>query len=242
MPRADGRANACRWIALAAVAICSVSPATAASIATHRPDPVILPTNAFVHFESARTTVSRIETKDPAPSPSDPTNLGGREPAAAALEFVSVNRKLFRLVNPPAELKVIDVKRDELGFHHVRFTQQFHELEIANTDLLFHYNREGVLYLVTANYIPTPTETELQPKLDRPAAIRAAAADVSTEPADWAATLKIWPTPSGIGILAYEVAASVAPDKAWRVFVDAHTGRILDRISTIYTASPTTPR
>ena len=201
-----------------------------------------LPPNFLVQLDPARQTVSRIEAKSRTLSHSDPTNLGTREPAAAALEFVSEHRQLFRLVDPPAELKTVKVQRDELGFHHVRFTQQFRELEVVHTDLLFHYNREGVLYLVTANYIPTPTETDLQPKLDRAAAIRAAAADVSAAPGDWPATLKIWAARSGAGILAYEVAASVAADKAWRVFVDANTGSILERISTVYTASTPAPR
>jgi Zn-dependent metalloprotease len=121
------------------------------------------------------------------------------------------------------------VKRDELGFHHVRLAQVFRGIEVADGEMLFHFNRDAALYLVTAHYFPTPELPERKPKLNAAAAIRATAAALSAKPGAWPVALKIWLGPRATAKLAYEVTAL---DRGWRIFVDASTGKILDRVPT----------
>lgn len=184
--------------------------------------------------------MTRIEGTNILRSLPDLARRAENDPGGAAIAFVSAYRAVFRLVDPARELKVSAVKLDELGFRHVRMEQVFHGLEVIHSELLFHFNRENALYLATGSYIPTPVLSETRPKLDHTAAVRAAAAELSTEAGNWPAVLKVWPSPDGAGLLAYEVAAPIGLSQAWRVFVDARSGKILDRISTIYTTSTTT--
>ena len=197
-----------------------------------------LPASARVRFDEQRKTISAIEGEDLLASRPQRSE---RDPAAQAIEFISAHREVFRLKNPAEELKVSAVNRDELGFHHVRLAQVFGGLDVAHCQLIVHFRANGALYLINGSYIPTPAALDLRPKLSAAAAVRAIAAELTAEPADWPAALKIWPARNGAGLLAYEVAASIAPDRAWRVFVDAHSGKILDRISAVYTADPKSP-
>lgn len=209
---------------------------TACTLAVARPM-TNLPADVAVEFNQTRNTVARIEGGDLLRALPEQARHPADDPARTSVAFVSAFRDVFRLAHAADELKTISVQRDDLGFQHVRLQQMFRGLEVVNCGLLFHFNRAGALYLVTGDYIPTPAVRDIQPKLGREAAIRAAAAALKTEGADWPATLKIWPAHDGTGILAYEIAASVAPDRAWRVFVDAQTGKILNRVSTVYTGS-----
>lgn len=201
-----------------------------------------LPADARVRFDEKRRTIRTVEGKDLLASLPKIAAMSRRDPAAASIAFVAQHREVFRLTKPGEELKLDSVQRDDLRFRHVRFAQVFRGLEVANCEMRFHFNRDGALYRITGSYIPTPDLADVQPKLDRAAAVRAAASAVGGDrSANWPATLKIWPAQNGAAVLAYEVAATVAADRAWRVFVDADSGKILDRISTIHTAAPTDP-
>ena len=211
------------------------------SAASHFASAANLPPDAKVRFDEKRRTVRSIEGKDLLASLPAVAPMAKRDPAAASVAFVAQHREAFRLTNPARELKLDSVQRDELGFQHVRFTQVFRGLEVASCEFRFHFNRDGALYMISATHIPTPQLANVRPRLDKPAAIRAVADAVAAQPGDWPATLKICAAPAGEGILAYEVAAAVGPAQAWRVFVDARTGKILQRISMIHTGRSTSP-
>ena len=193
-----------------------------------------LPGDCAVRFDEVRRTVTRVEGKNLLTGLQEAAIIGPRGHGAVAIAFVSAYRELFRLADPGHELRVAEEKLDELGSHHVRLAQHYADLEVAGGEMLLHFDRDAALYLVTANYIPTPALTDLQPKIEAAAAVRAAAALLSMTPSNWPAALKIWPSPAGAGILAYEVVAPLA-----RIFVDARSGKILERIPTIYTSKPT---
>ena len=192
---------------------------------------------ASVQLDPTRKTISRIEGKNLLQSLPSLAARVQRDPAAVAIEFVQAHRELFRLRQPARELKLKAVQADELGFRHVRLTQTFRGLEVIQSELIFHFNRENALYLINGSYLATPANVQTRPSLSAAAAARAVAVELKAKTANSPAVLKIWPSPGGFGVLAYEVAASVGPDQAWQVFVDAHTGKILDRISTIHTTS-----
>ena len=196
-----------------------------------------LPANAAVEFNRARNTVARIEGGNLLEALPEHAGRARTDPAATSIAFVSAFRDVFRLSNAADELKTKAVQKDDLGFQHVRLQQVFRGLEVVHCGMIFHFNKEGALYLITGDYIATPTLQNVQPQLDSAAAVRAAASALGVERRDWPAELKIWASPDGRGMLAYEVAAAVAADQAWRVFVHADSGKILDRISTIYTTS-----
>lgn len=198
-----------------------------------------LPPDVNFRLEGAGGTVTRIEGSDILSAVPETAKRSEKDPVGAAIDFVSAYRSFFRLAEPSEELRVLAVKSDDLGFRHVKLSQVFRGLEVVPGEILFHFNRNGALYLVTGSYIPTPLISELKPVLGQAAAIDRAAAALSTHASNWPAVLKIWSSPAGHGFLAYEVSATVAADQAWRVFVDARSGKILDRVSTIYTSSAT---
>lgn len=200
------------------------------------PPPSGFPSDAVVRYDPTRKTILRSEAKDILQSVPAAQALARTDPAAAVLLFVAANRQAFRVSNPAVELRVRSIEPDELGFRHVRMAQFFHGLEVVQCELLFHFNRERALYLITGSYIATPRLETLQPKLSPALAARAAAKELKVPPADWPAKLKIWPGPGGAGLLAFEVQASIAIDQAWRIFIDANSGKILDRSSTVYTS------
>ena len=197
-----------------------------------------LPLDAKVRLDPARNIVRSVEGTNLLQSSPEIAALSSRDPAAAAVAFVGKYQEAFRLRSPETELKSTGVERDQLGFCHVRLAQMFRSLEVAQCEMRFHFNREGALYLISATHIPTPQLGSVQPSLDQPAAIRAAATALAAPAGDWPATLKIWASPDGQAFLAYEVAAAVGPASAWRVFVDAQSGKILQRISMIHSAPP----
>lgn len=199
------------------------------------------PADVTVRLDEKRQTVRRIEGKDLLKALPGLATRSSSDPAGASVAFVAAHRDAFRLRNAASELKLDSVQRDELGFQHVRFRQVFRGLEVAGCEMRFHYDANGALYLVSASHIPTPSRRDVRPQLDKAAAIRAVASSLQARPADWPASLKIWPSPTGEGILAYEVAAALGPARAWRVFVDARSGRILQRISMIQTIPSTQP-
>ena len=200
-----------------------------------------LPPDVAVRFDSARKTISRIEGASILRTLPDLAKRSEDDPGGAAIAFVSTYRAIFRLTEPDKELRVSATNSDELGFRHVKLSQVFRGLEVVPGEMLFHFNRDGALYLVSASYIPTPAISDIQPMLDKAGAVRAVAAAFAAKAGNWPAVLKIWSSPNGAALLAYEVAASVALDKSWRVFVDARSGKILDRISTIHSSSSLTP-
>jgi Zn-dependent metalloprotease len=216
-------------IGFALAASASAAPATAGKN---------LPTDARVRFDDARKTVSSIEGSDLLSSRSEIAALAKIDAASAAIAFVAANRELFGLTEPANELKLIAVQSDDLGYHHVKLRQTYRDLDVVSAQIVVHFDRGNALYLVNNSCIASPA-LDLKPKVDAAAATARVASDLNARTG--AAVLKIYPG-NGSGVLCYEISASAGPTRAWRVYVDANTGSILDKILTVQTSSSSAPQ
>lgn len=229
------------WLRVAAT-LCMLAPAALVLAVARSPAMSSLPHDVRVQYDPVRQTVQRMEGGDLLRLAPAAAAMPRKDAAAVAVAFISELRRVFRLSDPASELKLTRVDKDELGFRHVRFGQTYSGLEVASADLIVHFNAAGELYLVTGSYVPTPEKVSTRPKIDASSARTAAAAALHTGARDWPAQLVVWPARGGRVHLAYQVNATAGPAEAWRVFIDAGTGAVLEKISTIQTARGANPR
>lgn len=161
--------------------------------------------------------------------------------AAVAVAWLSAYRTLFRLDDPGNELSAKSVVSDQLGLKHVRLQQQYAGIPVWGAEIIVHLNEANHVYLVQGRYLPTPSRVQTVPSVTTQTAYQIVAGSLSGVSADCAgcrSELVIFPLEGNAPRLAHRVSASAGPTNAWAVMVDAETGAILDRISTVYPAKP----
>lgn len=155
--------------------------------------------------------------------------------AEAALLFIERHAAAFRLAEPRAELSIVRVERDELGFQHVRLAQRFQGLPVLNAELIAHFDRDFRLYLINGRYIPTPAGLKTEAAISVADASSEAARAVAGKPMDCGdckADLAIYPEQSGARLV-YVVKVNRKQINAWSVIIDATSGKFLEKISDI---------
>ncbi|HEX8385092.1 MAG TPA: M4 family metallopeptidase, partial [Rubricoccaceae bacterium] len=167
------------------------------------------------------------------------------QPEAAARAFVAENAALFGVSGRDAVV-VRDVQRDALGLTHVRVQQTVGGVPVFGGDAVVHLDRAGAVYAYGGTLAPEAEAVSTTPAVSPGAALAAARADVrpgAERPADeldaWRpdAHLVVYAA-AGEPVLAYHVRLfQDAPVPAnWEVFVDAQTGRVIERWNSIHTA------
>ncbi|MBX3230736.1 MAG: peptidase M4 family protein [Labilithrix sp.] len=174
----------------------------------------------------------------------------GENPHVRTLAVLNENRALFKMRDPGLELAAEKTESDALGMAHARFQQTVHGVPVRGAEVMAHYDREGRLASIDANYVAGLDDVDVNPRFEAKDALAVVKADVlsrsvvdeSSLEAD-AGELVVYaePTKDGSkakGRLAYEfhVRALAAEHPAiWVVNVDAHTGDILDRRNDLQT-------
>lgn len=128
------------------------------------------------------------------------------------------------------------VETDALGLTHVRLQQTFHGVPVGAAGLVVPLNADTQVYLVQGCYIPTPHNLSTDPQLTEQTALQQAADHLGrpltgclkcqADPVIFAAEGKA-PRP------AYRVLALLSVAEGWEVMVDAQTGEVLQKLSTI---------
>ena len=157
-----------------------------------------------------------------------------------ARAFIHVYRADFRLTQPTDELRVQSVKTDNLGLTHVRLQQTFQDVPIWAAELIVHLNADAQIYLVQGRYIPTPHNLSRDPELTKQAALQRAADHLEhplTECLKCQAALVIFAATGKAPRLAYRVLALLSVAEGWEVMLDAQTGEVLQKLSTIQSRS-----
>lgn len=153
--------------------------------------------------------------------------------------FIAAYRDEFRLTEPTRELRVESVETDTLGLTHVRLQQTFHDIPVWAAELRVHLNADIQVYLVQGRYIPTPRNLFTLPSLTDQAALQRAA-DYLRKPLagclECQATLVIFASDDTAPHLAYHVSVLLGLAEGWEVMIDAQTGEVLQKLSTIRTA------
>ena len=156
-----------------------------------------------------------------------------------ARAFIHAYRADFRITQPANEFRVHSVKIDNLGLTHVRLQQTFHDVPVWAAELVVHLNADTQVYLIQGRYIPTPHNLSTDPELTEQAALQRAADHLGqplTGCLKCQADLVIFAAEGKAPRLAYCVQASLSMAEGWEIMVDAQTGEVLQKLSTIRTA------
>lgn len=155
---------------------------------------------------------------------------------AIAKAFINAYREEFRLIDPHSELMAASVVTDDLGLTHVKLRQAFHDIPVSASEVIVHLDRENHVYLVNGRYVPTPQDLNVQPGITPSDAEAAAAKHLGRDPADCPqceTTLVILPKAGSSPQLAFRMEALIRADEGWIYFIDAHSGLIIERQTSI---------
>jgi Zn-dependent metalloprotease len=153
------------------------------------------------------------------------------------LAFLTAHRSVFRLVRPTEEFTVTSINTDDLGLKHVRFQQVFQGISVWASEIIVHLNQANQVYLMQGRYVPTPKDLNIHPALNETEAFRIVAEDLKNIGPDCRncrSELTLFPVTEGIPRLAYRVLATPSLIEGWEYFIDAETGDILEKLTTVY--------
>lgn len=154
-------------------------------------------------------------------------------PEDVALGFITQYKRQFRLQNPGEELQCLSVAGDELGMIHIRFQQIYSGISIWGGEMNVHLGKDNTVYLVQGRYIPTPVTISIQPLLNSSQALDILSHEASL-PRDSLNPKKlelvIYQNVNTSALLTYTIGLP-----GWVYFIDAASGRVVDRIATRYT-------
>jgi Zn-dependent metalloprotease len=171
--------------------------------------------------------------------------LEGADSKSRAMSFFERFRDAFGLEDPTADLELVKSTEDELGMTHLSFAQIYEGVPVFGARVVAHFDRNGELVTVNGALVPN-LELDPSPILGATDAAAIARAVVAKNRGRRADELEIvtpvfWVYRTGLarGIpganhLAWEIEVGDLSSVREFVFVDAHDGRILDRISGIH--------
>ena len=160
--------------------------------------------------------------------------------------FLKKYGPIFGLQNPETELTQRIEKDDDLGGSHITYDQYYNGVPVFGGVLIAHFDKAGALRSVNGSVAPF-VKLDTKPEISRESASATAALAVGTEFLNSRglkitdADLRIYRTGMAQGVsgenhLVWEVTVTNDRDIRKFVFVDAHSGEIVDQISGIYDA------
>ena len=167
----------------------------------------------------------------------------------SSLGFFSRHGSIFGINNPESELRVTDTFTDRLGHRHTTLAQIYRGVPVLGGMLRLHEGTDGRVRVVNGLFVPG---IDIDPKPTLPSfkaeatAFNLAADGISVLDLPWLeagpATLMVLRTNLARGMpgtdhLVWEV--EVSDGRAYReiLYLDAHTGKLVDRVSGIHTIS-----
>ncbi len=163
-----------------------------------------------------------------------------------SIRFLNQYAGLFGISSVGSELAAPRVVTDAQGATHLTYKQVYRGVPVFAGELKAHFNPSGELTAVNGNFVPeitvdpTPSRTAEQAAAT---AIRAVQPDLlrKTKPLTAKTTLMIFREGLAQGVpgdnhLAWQVEVGNKADVREFVYVDAHTGKIIDRIAGIQDA------
>ncbi len=155
--------------------------------------------------------------------------------AANAMKYLKKNEKKHGVKDPEKNLKVKDIQKDDLGMTHVRFNQMKDGVPVEGAEVIVHFNKQNEVVSMNGHQNKAAAEVSVDTK----AAISAKQAlqkakDATNAPNELAyeptKELVVYPF-EGENTLAYKVNVTFLGDEPgnWFVFVDANTGKVIDK-------------
>jgi Zn-dependent metalloprotease len=156
-----------------------------------------------------------------------------------AKKFLADNRTLLKMEDPSAEVKLMRENTEANGHTHLRFQQTYKGVPLFGKELMVHMDSQREVTLLQGRHEPTPKSIEVNPAITPDAAHGAAIKDLALGPYKFPAPvseLVIHTAEKSAMTLAYKVVTKPALNQHWIHFVDAQTGKVIDRIDNIQSA------
>ncbi len=166
-----------------------------------------------------------------------------------ALAFFETYGDLFGMSAPAHELQLVGVSADNYGARHVDYAQLYAGVPVFGAHVRVHFNKAGDLTAANGIFIPK-LSLDTTPTLSAGAAAAQALAavirqqDAESDPAQTGltarnTTLYVYRTNlvrgiPGDNVLVYEVEVTNSADVREFVYVDAHTGGIVEQFTGVY--------
>lgn len=154
-----------------------------------------------------------------------------------AKRFLTDNKSLLKLNSPDAEMKLIKQHKDNLGLQHVKFQQIYKGIPVFAKQLSIHIDTSGVPYLITGRYSPSIKSINPIPSVELEQAKDIIREQFSPENIQISTNKLVIYTKNNRPFLTYKIEVRKSLLEYWDYFIDAHNGKILDRISRIQYAS-----
>ena len=154
-----------------------------------------------------------------------------------SLRFLHRYRKDFLLENPLQELSIASNKKDNLGFTRIKLNQNYRGIPVWKGIISMHFNRQNTLQLVHGQYFPTPSSIDINAGMTAKMLFQKAN-QINPEITEqqYSAQKIIFFKNNTTSRLAYELQPSRQANLASNILIlDAITGDVLNRISTIQT-------
>lgn len=179
-----------------------------------------------------------------------PTLRASDDIKVRTVEVLTTNKALFKMRDPGMELLASRTERDDYGMQHVRFQQVSHGVPVSGAELSAHYDEEGRLASIDANYVPNLADVDVNPRFAAQEALALVKAEIlksadidesALAPDEGKLVIHATPATEGrpaVTRLAYEyqVHALAGEHPAiWVITVDAQTGDILHRYDNFQT-------
>ena len=162
---------------------------------------------------------------------------------AGPADFLNVHGRLFGVTAPEAELALDKVVGDEIANTHSIYRQMFRGVPVFGGRLQVHQNSVGAVVAANGNFFPIPNTLRPVPTLS---ANEVEARAKSTLPAvnsvveknDLVIVDPGWygDAPAGAHLAYHLILADEGAGVREAFFIDAHTGKILDRWNLLHTA------
>jgi len=200
---------------------------------------------AAISFDRATGRVSFLRFDRERP---ELKSVGVRTHHGRTMAFLAEHGGAFGLRDAAIELELVTESTDRFGFAHVRYRQVYHGVPVFGSDLRSHFDRDERLVTISASTVPIDS-LDPAPRVGLSRAARIAEIDVTRglRSGPWTDDVRalepqlvVFHTGLVRGVggqnhLAYRVEV-VNDSRSVRefVFVEAHSGKVLDRITGIH--------
>lgn len=196
-------------------------------------------TKAQISYNSTTTTPSFISFKDKHPQ------LTGRNTTEKAQNFIQNNFEIFSL-SSPQDLILLKEFTDNYGLKNVIFAQVYKGVPVFDGVLKFHFNKNEELTSINGNVIPNINDNAI-PEITKDVAVEKAKSIVKNQKLGFKdlpletgrERLLIFPKGLAQGdalttFLVYEIEVTNKNDVREFVFINAHTGKLVDQFTGIH--------
>ena len=157
-------------------------------------------------------------------------DAASRSDVATARSFFRSYAQLLRLDNPVGELRMVNESPDQLHHHHLQYVQYYQGIPVWPSRLVVHTDADGQVRTLTGNFIPTPRQMDVHPRMTAAEAGKIAKAGFNASSQEIVTDLVIYAPADLPERLAWRCLLKRRGQERWWILVDAHNGHVLDRI------------